>query len=77
MPAARRVLIPMSILPVILPCEGKGFGKSLEILNRINARYALDLLTYRPEAVAWRYAQGDPLIRNALDHGRMLYERSN
>jgi predicted nucleotidyltransferase len=64
-------------LLVILPFEGKGFWKSLEIMNRINVPYSLDLLTYRPDAVAWRYVQGDPLIREALDHGRVLYERSN
>ena len=64
-------------LLVVLPFEGKGFWKSLDILNHVNAPYALDLLTYRPDAVAWRYAQGDPLIRDALDHGRVLYERSN
>jgi len=64
-------------LLVVLPFEGKGFWKSLEILNHVNAPYALDLLTYRPDAVAWRYAQGGPLIRDALDHGRVLYERSN
>jgi len=64
-------------LLVILPFEGKGFWKSLEIMNRVDVPYALDLLTYRPDAVAWRYAQGDPLIREALDHRRVLYERSN
>ena len=64
-------------LLVILPFEGKGFWKSLEILNRVNAPYALDLLAYRPDVVAWRYGQGDPLIRDALDHGRVLYERTN
>jgi len=64
-------------LLVILPFEGKGFWKSLEIMNRINAPYSLDLLAYRPDAVKRRYAQGDPLIREALDHGRVLYERSN
>ncbi len=64
-------------LLVILPFEGKGFWKSLEILNRIDVPYALDVLTYRPDTVAWRYAQGDPLIRDALDHGNVLYERTN
>lgn len=64
-------------LLVILPFEGKGFWKSLEIMNRINAPYSLDLLAYRPDVVKRRYAQGDPLIREALDHGRVLYERSN
>ena len=61
-------------LQVILPFEGKGFWKSLEIINRVDAPYSLDLLAYRPDAVAWRYAQGDPLIREALDHGKVLYE---
>jgi len=64
-------------LLVILPFEGTGFWKSLEILNRVNAPYALDLLTYRPEVVAWRHNQGDPLIRDALDHGRVLHQRTN
>jgi predicted nucleotidyltransferase len=64
-------------LLIILPFEGKGFWKSLEILNRVNVPYALEVLTYRPEAVDWRYAQGDPLIRDALDHGKVLYERTD
>jgi predicted nucleotidyltransferase len=63
-------------LLVILPFEGKAFWKSLEIMNLVNVSYALDLLTYQAETVAWRYTQGDPLIREALDHGRVLYERS-
>jgi predicted nucleotidyltransferase len=62
-------------LLVILPFEGKGFWKSLEILNRINPRFAVDLLARRPDDTARRYAQGDPLIREALDRGRVLYER--
>ena len=64
-------------LLVVLPFEGKGFWKSLEIINSVNVPYPLDLLAYRPDAVEWRYAQGDPLIREAIDHGKVLYERSN
>ena len=64
-------------LLVILPFEGKGFWKSLEIMNCVDVPYALDVLTYQPDAVAWRYDQGDPLICDALDHGRVLYERGN
>lgn len=63
-------------LLVILPFSGKPFWKSLEIMNRINAPFPLDLLARRPEDTARRYAQGDPLIREALRHGRILYERS-
>jgi predicted nucleotidyltransferase len=55
-------------LLVVLPFEGKGFRKSLEILNRVAPDFAVDLL-------ARRYIEGDPLIREALDHGKVVYER--
>lgn len=62
-------------LLVILPFEGKGFWKSLEILNRVAPRFPVDLIARRPEDTQQRYAEGDPLIREALDRGRVLYER--
>jgi predicted nucleotidyltransferase len=62
-------------LLVILPFEGKGFWKSLEIINRVNVPFSLDLMAYRPDVAARRYDQGDPLIRDAIDHGKVLYER--
>jgi len=63
-------------LLVILPFSAKPFWKALEIMNRIDAPFPLDLLARRPDDTARRHAQGDPLIRDALDHGRVLYERS-
>ncbi|HUT56258.1 MAG TPA: nucleotidyltransferase domain-containing protein [Phycisphaerae bacterium] len=62
-------------LLVVLPFEGKPLRKSLEILNRIDARFALDLLARRPDDVQRRYDQGDPLIREAINGGKVLYER--
>lgn len=62
-------------LLVILPFEGRGFHKSMEILNHVNARFPLDVIARRPEDVTRRYDQGDPLIREALDTGTILYER--
>jgi uncharacterized protein len=62
-------------LLVVLPFEGKGFRKSLEILNRLNPHFAIDLLARRPDDTSRRYAEGDPLIREALDRGKVLYER--
>jgi len=63
-------------LLVVLPFEGKGLHKSLEILNRIDWRLPIDLLAMRPEDAARRYAGGDPLLREALDKGMVLYERN-
>lgn len=62
-------------LLVVLPFEGKGFRKSLEILNRVTPNFSVDLLARRPDDTARRYREGDPLIREALDHGKVLYER--
>ena len=62
-------------LLVVLAFDGKAFRKSVEILNRISPEFSVDLLARRPEDTARRYAEGDPLIREALDHGKVLYER--
>ncbi len=62
-------------LLVVLPFEGKNFWKSLEILNRIAPEFPLDLLARRPEDTARRYEEGDPLIREAIDRGQILYEK--
>jgi predicted nucleotidyltransferase len=60
---------------VVLRYRGSGFRKSLEILNRIDSRLPIDLLARNPGDVRSRYSQGDPLIREALDRGKVLYER--
>ena len=62
---------------VILPFEGKPFWKSLEILNRANPTFPTDLLARRPDDTERRYQQGDPLIRDAIDYGKVLYERGS
>jgi len=64
-------------LLVILSFEGKSFRKSLEILNKADPRFAVDLIVRRPDDTARRYAEGDPLIREALDRGAVLYERDS
>jgi len=47
---------------VVLAFEGKGFRKSLEILNRVDPDFSVDLVARRPEETARRYKEGDPLI---------------
>jgi len=62
-------------LLVIMPFEGDAFDASLDILNRLDPLFSLDLVLRRPEDAARRYKQCDPLIREAFDRGRVLYER--
>ena len=42
-------------LLVIMPFEGKPFWKSLEILNRVNPSFAVDLLARQPADTTQRY----------------------
>src|SRR5260370_7241228 len=56
-------------LLVLLPFEGKGFYKSLEILNRLSPDFSVDLLARHPEHTPRRYPDCDPLIRHALHPG--------
>lgn len=61
---------------VIMPFEGKGFHKSLEILNYLDPRFSVDVVVRRPDDASRRYAEFDPLIRDAFDRGVVLYERN-
>jgi predicted nucleotidyltransferase len=63
-------------LLVILPFNGRPLEKSLEILDRTDPHFPIDLVTRAPEDVNRRYEEGDPLIREALDRGVVLYERN-
>jgi predicted nucleotidyltransferase len=61
---------------VILPFMCKNLDKSVEILTRIDPHFPTDVLVRRPEDVQRQYEMGDPLIRDALDNGVVLYEQS-
>jgi predicted nucleotidyltransferase len=63
-------------LLVILSFRGRPLLKSLEILNRLEPKFPLDLLVRRPGDTARRLAEGDPLIREALERGLVLYEQN-
>jgi predicted nucleotidyltransferase len=61
-------------LLVIMPFEGRGFRKSLEITNRFDPSFDVDIIARRPDDTARRYSEGDPMIREALDRGKVLYD---
>jgi hypothetical protein len=47
----------------------------VEIACRVKPSFPVDILARRPDDTARRYALGDPLVREALDDGIVLYER--
>lgn len=61
-------------LLVVLPFTGSALKLAAEIVDRVNPSYSLDLVVRSPDDVAQRYKFGDPLIREAMDRGRVLYE---
>jgi predicted nucleotidyltransferase len=64
-------------LLVVLPFEGKPYRKAAEIAASVHAGFPLDILARRPDDVERRYREADPLVREALDRGRVLYERQH
>ncbi len=62
-------------LLVVLPFEGSSLRKSLEILERVNPSFPVDLIVRSPEDTERRLQQGDPLIREALGRGQELFRR--
>ena len=64
-------------LLVILPFEGKAPRKSLEILNKINPKFAVDLLVCTPEQVQQRLAWNDFFLQEILTQGKVLYEAAH
>jgi predicted nucleotidyltransferase len=62
-------------LLVVLPFEGKPYRKAAEIAAAVHEGFPLDILARRPDDIERRYREADPLVREALDRGRVLYER--
>jgi len=64
-------------LLVILPFEGKAPRKALEILNKINPQFAVDILVRTPEQVQQRLAWNDFFLQEILAKGKVLYEAAH
>jgi uncharacterized protein len=64
-------------LLVILPFEGKAPRKSLEILNKVNPTFAVDLLVRTPEQIQQRLAWNDFFLQEIMEKGKVLYEATH
>ncbi len=62
---------------VILPFEGKGVHKTVEILRRVKPELPLDLIVRTPRQVAERLALGDFFLREIMEKGKVLYEAAH
>lgn len=64
-------------LLVVLPFEGKGIRKAVEILNTVHPEFPVDILVRTPEQVRQRLAWNDFFLREILEKGRVLYEATH
>jgi predicted nucleotidyltransferase len=58
---------------VVMPYEGRPLAKIRDIRRACRPGFPMDLLIRRPEDIEPRYRWGDPIIREALDHGEVLH----
>jgi predicted nucleotidyltransferase len=63
-------------LLIIMNYEGHPHDKSIEIWDAVRPGFSVDLLARKPDDTLRRYSEYDPLIREALDKGKILYERN-
>jgi len=60
-------------LLVIMPFEGHPTRKALDILNRLDPPFAVDLLVRTPEQMRQRLAWNDFFLHEIVERGRELY----
>jgi len=64
-------------LLVVLPFRGNGIRKAIEILDRVNPSFPVDLLTRNPKELQQRLAWNDFFLREIMEKGRVLYEAAH
>jgi len=62
---------------VIMSFKGKSVHKALEIINKIQPKFSVDLLVRSPDEVKWRIANNDCFMSEIVEQGRTLYESNN
>jgi predicted nucleotidyltransferase len=62
-------------LLVVMDYSGNAVDEACRIWAAVRPQFPVDLILRRPDDLNRRYRLFDPLAREALDHGRVLYER--
>jgi predicted nucleotidyltransferase len=64
-------------LLVIMPFKGRGMSKAVEILDKTNPRFPVEILVRTPEDVRKRLGWNDFFLREIMDKGKTLYESAH
>ena len=60
---------------VVMPFDGAASGIAMDIWRQTRPDFPVNVLVRRHEDLKRQYAEWDPLVREALDKGKVLYER--
>ena len=58
-------------LLIVMEFTGRKLEKRMEIWRQVQPTFANDLIIRSPSEMIWRYEQFDPLVRNAVDFGKL------
>ena len=64
-------------LLVVMPFRGKGARKSVEILNRVEPDFPVDVIVRTPRQMRERLARSDFFLREVVKNGKVLYEAAH
>ncbi|MFM9972894.1 MAG: nucleotidyltransferase domain-containing protein [Burkholderiales bacterium] len=64
-------------LLVVMPFKGKGVHKSVEILNRIEPEFPVDVIVRTPSQLRKRLAASDYFFGEIVKNGKVLYEATH
>ena len=64
-------------LLVVMRCNGSGARKAVEILNRVEPEFAVDLIVRTPQEIRRRLAQEDRFLGDIVRRGKVLYEAAH
>jgi predicted nucleotidyltransferase len=61
---------------VIMPTRNE-LDQAVKICLAVDYHFPLDLVVRTPKNLAWRLADGDSFLREIMDRGKVLYEKTN
>ena len=61
---------------VIMPTRNE-LDQAVKICLAVPYQFPLDLLVRTPKNVAWRLAEGDSFLRDIMERGKILYEKTD
>lgn len=59
---------------VIMPFQGLGVRKAVEIVERVNPRFSVDIIVKTPKQMKQRLKWNDFFLREIMEKGKVLYD---